>query len=232
LGLAPVLRAANHRQRLLRGRDRDAAECARGVPPHSVDPLVTQQGLLGKVANARWTTETAQDGAGVTFDEFIADTRASLEAYGLVANLDIFKPQDDSAATLAELRRLLIENELSDRDIVLVYFDQGVLTGDWDGPHISPIATYDVDLRHVLIMDVDRQWYITYWSSDELKLVECGGTRLHRRLSRNAERAARSQNQFESIKARRLSRPAPRLATAAGTTDATASRQPHSSHSS
>jgi hypothetical protein len=116
--------------------------------------------------------------------------------------------------------------------IVLVYFDKGVLTGDWDGPHISPIAIYDVDLRHVLIMDVDRQWYIPYWSSDELKLVECGGTRLHPRLSRNAERAARSQNQFESIKARRLSRPAPRLATAAGTSDATASRQPHSSHSS
>src|SRR5271163_3144871 len=65
-----------------------------------------------------------------------------------------------------------------------------------------------------------------------MKLVECGGTRLQPRLSRNAERAARSQNQFESIKARRLSRPAPRLATAAGTSDATASRQPHSSHSS
>ena len=138
---------------------------------HSVDPLATQQGLLGKVANVRWTTETAQDGAGVTFDEFIADTRASLEAYGLVADLDIFKPQDDSAATLAQVRRLLIENELSDRDIVLVYFDQGVLTGDCDGPHISPIATHDVDLRHVLIMDVDRQWYISYWSSDEKLLA-------------------------------------------------------------
>lgn len=50
----------------------------RGVPPHSVDPQVSQQGLLDKVANARWTTETAQDGAGVTFDEFVADTRASL----------------------------------------------------------------------------------------------------------------------------------------------------------
>ena len=48
---------------------------------------------------------------------------------------------------------------------------QGVLTGDWDGPHISPIATYDVDLRHVLIMDVDRQWYIPYWSSDEKLLA-------------------------------------------------------------
>ena len=48
---------------------------------------------------------------------------------------------------------------------------RGVLTGDWDGPHISPIATYDVDLRHVLIMDVDRQWYIPYWSSDEKLLA-------------------------------------------------------------
>src|SRR5271170_1196520 len=143
----------------------------RGVPPHSVDPLVTQQGLLDRVANVRWTTETAQDGAGVTFDELVADTRASLEAYGLAADLDIFKPQDDSAASLAQVRRLLIENELSDRDIVLVYFDQGVLTGDWDGPHISPIATYDADLRHVLIMDVDRQWYIPYWSSDERLLA-------------------------------------------------------------
>lgn len=111
-------------------------------------------------------------------------------------------------------------------------------------------------------MDLDPQWYIPYWSNDEkllaamprqapanmgvlagqtggleiedgsMKLVECGGTRLHPRLSRNAERAARSQNQFELIKARRLARPAPRLATAAGTSDATASRQPHSSHSS
>ena len=140
------------------------------MPPDSVDPLVTQRGLLGKVANARWTTETAQDGAGVTFDEFIAGTRASLEADGLVADLDIFKPQDDSAATLAQVRRLLIEDELSDRDIVLVCFDQG-LAGDWDGPHISPIATYDVDLHHVLIMDVGRQWYIPYWSSDEKLLA-------------------------------------------------------------
>jgi len=53
---------------------------------------------------------------------------------------------------------MLIENEASDRDIVLVYFNQGVLTGDWDGPHISPIAAYDADHGRVLVMDVDRQW--------------------------------------------------------------------------
>src|SRR5271163_4796992 len=108
----------------------------RGVPPNSADPLVTQQGLLDKVANAQWSKETAQDGAGVTWDEFVADVRASLTAYGLAAEIDTFKPPDESAASLTQLRKVLAEDELSDREIVLVYFDQGVLTGDWDGPHI------------------------------------------------------------------------------------------------
>jgi hypothetical protein len=139
----------------------------RGAPPNSVDPLVTQQALLDKVASAQWSKETAQDGAGVTWDEFLADVRAGLAAYGLAADIEIMKPRDDSAATLAQVRRLLAANESSDRDIVLAYFNQGVLTGDWDGPHISPIASYDADLGRVLVMDVDRQWYIPYWSSDE-----------------------------------------------------------------
>ena len=56
-------------------------------------------------------------------------------------------------------------------DVVLAYFNQGVLTGDWDGPHISPIAAYDQEARQVLIMDVDRDWYVPYWTSDT-KLLE------------------------------------------------------------
>jgi hypothetical protein len=62
-------------------------------------------------------------------------------------------------------------NEASDQDIVLVYFNQGVLTGDWDGPHVSPIAAYDQEAQQVLIMDVDRDWYVPYWTSDT-KLLE------------------------------------------------------------
>jgi hypothetical protein len=143
----------------------------RGLPPYSVDPLVTQQALLERVANVQWSKETAQDGSGVTWDEFVADVRASLAAYGLAADIDVFKPRDESDETLAQVRRLLAENEQSDRDIVLVYFDQGVLTGDWDGPHISPIASYDAEQRRVLVMDVDRQWYVPYWSSDEKLLA-------------------------------------------------------------
>jgi hypothetical protein len=51
-----------------------------------------------------------------------------------------------------------------------MYFNQGVLTGDWDGPHISPIGAYDRESGHVLIMDVDREWYVPYWSPDERML--------------------------------------------------------------
>src|SRR5271169_3788514 len=138
LGLEPILRAANHRQRLLGRRDRDAAEFAARRAAAFRRSAGDPAGAARQGGERPLDEETAQDGAGVTFDELVADTRASLEAYGLAADLDIFKPQDDSAASLAQVRRLLIENELSDRDIVLVYFDQGVLTGDWDGPHISP----------------------------------------------------------------------------------------------
>ena len=48
---------------------------------------------------------------------------------------------------------------------------KGVLTGDWDGPHISPIAAYNEETRQVLIMDVDREWYVPYWATDT-KLLE------------------------------------------------------------
>ena len=97
--------------------------------------------------------------------------RASLKAYDLAADIEVFKPSNASAATLDALRRLLSDNERSDNDIALVYFNQGVITGDWDGPHLSPIAAYDAARSRVLILDVDRQWYGPHWTSDE-KLLE------------------------------------------------------------
>ena len=143
----------------------------RPLPPHADDPLITQQGLLEKVAREDWTREAAEGGSGVTWAEFGEDVRASLAAFAITADVEIFKPQDQSPETLARIRQLLTAYEASEREVLLVYFDQGVLTGDWDGPHISPIAAYDAELRRVLVMDVDRQWYIPYWSSDEKLLT-------------------------------------------------------------
>jgi Phytochelatin synthase len=142
-----------------------------GLPARNDDPLATQEAVLQAVASEAWTRQTAENGSGVTFAELVRYLHLSLEAFHLDAEIEVLKPGDNFAATLHKLRRILAANERTDRDIALVYFNQGVLTGAWDGPHISPIGAYDAARRRVLVMDVDRQWYIPYWASDETLLA-------------------------------------------------------------
>jgi hypothetical protein len=149
-----------------------AVNFVRGLPPGAEDPLVTQAGLLEAVNDQDWAAKGAEEGAGVRFEELVRAVRAGLAAYGLKgATVETFEPADAGPATLARLRAILAANEASDRDVVLAYFNQGVLTGDWDGPHISPIGAFDAGSGRVLIMDVDREWYVPYWSADA-KLLE------------------------------------------------------------
>jgi hypothetical protein len=137
----------------------------RGLPAGSEDPLVTQAAMLESVGDPSWIAKTVEQGEGVTFADLVAETKAALVAYDLEeVAVDAFRPQDEGPASLEGLRRLLVENESSAADQLLVYFNQGVLTGDWDGPHISPIGAYDAERDRVLIMDVDRGWYVPYWS--------------------------------------------------------------------
>ena len=149
-----------------------AVNFARGLPPAAEEPIVTQTALLDAVGDEAWTDKGAEGGDGVTFAEFVAVLEDSLRSYGVDDHaIEVIRPADASAASLAEMRRALAANEASEADIILMYFNQGVLTGDWDGPHISPIGAYDQSTGQVLIMDVDREWYIPYWSPDE-KLLE------------------------------------------------------------
>lgn len=149
-----------------------AVNFLRGLPPGAEDPLVTQDGLLETVSDRAWAEKAAEEGVGVRFDELVSDVRASLKAYGLDGGeIEVFRPKDASADTLARLRAILSANEASDRDVVLAYFNQGVLTGDWDGPHVSPLGAFDAASGRVLVMDVDREWYVPYWSPDA-KLLE------------------------------------------------------------
>ena len=133
-----------------------------GLPAGSEEPIVTQSLLLKKIADARWAKEVANGGSGVSFAEFVSVASESLATFHLQDHVvETIRPTDDKPETLASLGQALATNETSNQDIVLVYFNQ-VLTGDWDGPHISSIAAYDQEAGQVLIMDVDRDWYIPY----------------------------------------------------------------------
>lgn len=149
-----------------------AVNFARGLPAEAEEPIVTQTALLEAVGDEAWADKGAEGGDGVTFAEFVAVLEDSLRSYGIEGHaLEVIRPADASPSSLAEVRRALAANEASEADLILMYFNQGVLTGDWDGPHISPIGAYDQGARQVLIMDVDREWYVPYWSPDE-KLLE------------------------------------------------------------
>ena len=142
----------------------------RGVPALASDALITEATLLD--ANPDWAQATAPDGEGVSFAEFETYLRRSLAAYGLgQAQVEAFRPKAATPEALARLRQILSENEASSQDLIVAVFNQGVLTGDTDVGHISPLAAYDRDSGRVLVMDVDRKWYVPYWVSDE-KLLE------------------------------------------------------------
>lgn len=137
----------------------------RGLPLLSSQRVLTQQRVLQDVGLPSWTQESAEGGDGVTFAELRRYTRASLNHYGMrTATMDVFKPATVDDASLARIRSMLAANEQSANTVALIYFNQGVLTGDWNGPHVSVIGAYDAATDRVLVLDVDQEWYIPYWS--------------------------------------------------------------------
>ncbi len=137
----------------------------RGLPAEAEEPIVTQAALLEATADPVFEAKVAEGGDGIFFDDLAAYLEASLRAYGLEGYaIEVARPVADTPEELAKLQALLAENESSAEDFLLVYFNQGVLTGDWDGPHVSPVGAYDAGTGRVLLLDVDREWYLPYWS--------------------------------------------------------------------
>jgi len=140
----------------------------RGLPPKASQKVLVQQRVLRDVGIQRWAQQSADGGDGVTFADLRADTRASLNRYGMrSATLEVFKPARVDDSSLARIRAMLTTNEESASTVALIYFNQGVLTGDWNGPHVSVIGAYDAATDRVLVLDVDQDWYIPYWSPVE-----------------------------------------------------------------
>jgi hypothetical protein len=149
-----------------------AVNALRGLPANADQPLVTENSLMSTVGDQTWMVKVTEDGPGVTFDDTKLYLRESLDKFDLGdANMKVFSATKADDATLEELRKALAENETTAKNVMLVYFNQGVVTGDWDGPHISAIGAYDRKRDRVLIMDVDRDWYVPYWTSTKTLLA-------------------------------------------------------------
>jgi Phytochelatin synthase len=144
-----------------------AVNAIRGLPARADTAIVTEDKLLKDVNDQKWSSDVVEDGPGVMFAEFAGYLGESFKAEGvdvIPVSATHLKTADQTA--LDQLRAALEADESSaGKEVMLVYFNQGVITGDWNGPHISPIGAYDKKNDKVLIMDVDRDWYVPYWTS-------------------------------------------------------------------
>lgn len=136
----------------------------RGLPGKATAKVPTQAAVLKRVGNRAWKSQSAAGGSGVTFAQLRRYTRLTLDAYAVEATVSAWRTEVADADALVEVREILARNEASADDVALIYFNQGVLTGDWNGPHVSVIGAYDAATDRVLVLDVDQDWYIPYWS--------------------------------------------------------------------
>ncbi|MEN9722332.1 MAG: hypothetical protein RJB38_318 [Pseudomonadota bacterium] len=143
----------------------------------SID-LYTQDNVLERTGSAPWKKATANRGGGTTLQELRAYFSQALTKL----KLDDWQVDAIHAENTPEfakrLRALLIENEQSDRNFLIVNYLQGKLTGDPEGlvGHLAPIAAYNSKKQEVLILDPDRQYYEPYWVS-ETALLQAASTR-------------------------------------------------------
>jgi hypothetical protein len=135
-----------------------------GLPAWASETVMSQPDLLEITGNTLWAELSAEGGDGVTFAQLEAFSAEAVAALDLPLAVAAYQPGTVTDATTAEVRALLAANEASADDALLIYFNQGVVTGDWDGPHISLIGAYDAAADRVLILEVDQDWYVPYWT--------------------------------------------------------------------
>lgn len=137
----------------------------------SDDELVTQPALLNKVHSELWTKGVGPNGGGVTLDQLGDLLKASFKAYGLVEPKVEVVHSTTSRPAMVALQLALAEMEKDGGDMIVANFQQGILTGDGDAGHFSPVGAFDAALDRVLVLDVDRKWYEPYWVSTKTLLA-------------------------------------------------------------
>lgn len=136
----------------------------------SEERLVTQSELLKKVKNDFWAKAVSEKvGFGVTLDQLGDLIQKSLKAYGIekAQVLVTHVPLKRTPEFIKKFHQLLLENEKSSKNYLIINFDQKIYTGDAPVGHFAPVGAFDPANNQVLVLDPDRTWYEPYWVSEE-----------------------------------------------------------------
>ena len=146
-----------------------------GLPALAEETVMSQPEMLDLIGSDTWAAISAEGGDGVKFAQLVDFATQAMAARGIAGRVETFHPAEAGTEPTpemgAKLREILAANEASANDVALIYFNQGVVTGDWDGPHVSLIGAYDAGADRVLILEVDQDWYIPYWTPVDVALA-------------------------------------------------------------
>jgi hypothetical protein len=127
--------------------------------------------LLSKVRKANWKEKVSIPGFhgkhGLTVLELGIVVKATLEAFDIpykkVQTTLIYNNIKNIEEEKKRLLSLLMKICTEKNHYIIAHFTQGVYTGDWFGGHISPVGSFDPEMRKVLILDVDEDAGPPYW---------------------------------------------------------------------
>ena len=144
----------------------------RGLPANADQELVTENSLMAAVGDQDWMVKTTEDGSGVTFEETTRYLRKSLDAFDLTG-ATITRCAAGSRRRCSARRPS--RGARRKRGSARQRHARLLQPGRHHRRLGRPAHLRDRRLRReqdrVLIMDVDRNWYVPYWTSTETLLA-------------------------------------------------------------
>lgn len=108
-------------------------------------------------------TRSKVERGGHTLDQMGEVLKAKL---GAGFSVEVKRPQESELEKfIADLK----ENEKSEEDFIILNYLQNKVNDipedvNNDVGHISPVGAYNADKKLVLVMDVDREYFVPYWA--------------------------------------------------------------------
>lgn len=125
---------------------------------------VTQEDMLRRSGGDFWRRRTADEGDGLTLDEFAGLLLSALSVSGFLdASVEAVHVADGSPETVAAFRRALEKCESSPREFLALNFLQGLFVGDERTGHFAAVGVHAGEDDAVAVIDPDETTGGAYW---------------------------------------------------------------------